>query len=482
MADEPDNEGLPGIWHGPLSLRPVKEVMRFVDECDNYTKELRATHQAAVFKAHPGIRSTFVTDMAGLDFVFDAAPDVLDRLEDPGFGGLSFDPDLLGGVIPALLRDADDHGPARAVVGQCMGLRCRQFEPACRKVLHYGIPMLRSAARGQRVNFKHAMHHAAVGVAFEWLFGLTPGPEGADAQRWIKACFGLKSDQLLADSVARAASWAMGRLTNGAKARSVAYAAGWMEKIRASAPYQSDFKRVAHERGVPEGELPAHLMFAASFNATGGAWATLHPALAQLSVDPMTRDRLAAELKDFNGSVQELNRLPFFHAFFLESMRLFGRPRHYYRRVMPDPAKADNAKYALMLPVSDGTKVALAPGTTLCLVATVARQDPAVWGDDAAVFDPERFIRTPELKGRVRAFGPSPVGPNGGGYGCVGAGTVDDAAVAAGAPDDRFAAMLWKTLAAPLARATDWRLLPWPEPDVDAFDGVRPGELEWVRT
>nr|MBK7064117.1 hypothetical protein [Deltaproteobacteria bacterium] len=119
-------------------------------------------------------------------------------------------------------------------------------------------------------------------------------------------------------------------------------------------------------------------------------------------------------------------------------------------------------------------------GATLCLVATVARQDPAVWGNDASVFDPERFIRKPELNGQVRAFGPSRGGPTG--YACVGAGTVDDAAVAAGTADDRFAAMLWKTLAAPLARATDWRLLPWPEPDVDAFDGVRPGELEWVRT
>ncbi len=470
MADEPLNEGIPGTWRGPLSLGPVREVVRFVEDCDNYTKELRATHQAAVFKAHPGIRSTFVTDMAGLDFVFDAAPDVLDRLEDPGFGGLSFDPDLLGGVIPALMRDADDHGPARAVVGQCMGLRCQQFEPACRKVLHYGIPMLRSAARGQRVNFQHAIHHAAVGIAFEWLFGLTPGPEGADAQRWIKACFGLKSDQALANTAARAASWAKGRLTNGAKSVSRAYAAEWMEKIRGSAPYQSDFKRVAHERGVPERELPAHMMFAASFNATGGAWSTLHPALAQLSVDAVTRDRLAAELKGFHGSVQALNRLPYFHAFFLESMRLFGRPRHYYRR----------AKVDLALPVSDGTKVTIPHGATLCLVATVARQDPAVWGNDASVFDPERFIRKPELNGQVRAFGPSRVGPTG--YGCVGAGTVDDAAVAAGAADDRFAAMLWKTLAAPLARATDWRLLPWPEPDVDAFDGVRPAELEWVRT
>lgn len=469
MADDRRDAGIPGTPYGTFSLGPVREVVRFVESCDDYTKELRFRHQSAVFRAHPGIDSTFVTDMAGLDFVFDAPPETLDRLEEPGFGGLAFNPEMLGGVIPALLRDADDHAPARAVVGRAMGLRCRHFEPACRKVLHYGIPMLRAAARGQRVNFQHAMHHAAVGVTFDWLFGLAPGPAGADAQRWIKACFGLRSDRPLADAVARAASWAKDRARNGPRARPRAYAAEWMEKIRASAPYQQDFKRVAHELGVPEAELPAHLMFAASFNATGGAWSTLHPALAQLSVDAVTRERLAGELAGFTGSVQELNRLPFFHAFFLESMRLFGRPRHYYRR----------ARAPFTLPVSGGSAVEIAAGTTLCLVATVARQDPTVWGNDASVFDPERFLRRPELRARVRPFGPPP--GDRGRYGCVGAGAADDDAVASGAPDDRFAAMLWKTLAAPLARATDWRLVPWPEPDVDAFDGVRPSELEWVR-
>jgi hypothetical protein len=486
MADEPKVKVIPGDWCSHFSLGPFRQVMRFVEDCDDYTRELRFTHQSPVFKAHPGIESTFITDMAGLDYVFDAPPEELDRLEgDPGFGGLAFNVDMLGGVVPALMGHAGNHGPAREVVVEAMKRRASHFEPACLKVLNYGIPMLRRAARGERVNFQHAIHEAAVGIAFEWLFDLTPGPPGAGAQGWIKACFGLRSDRFLANVVARGASGLEGLLTNGRASVHRAYGDEWMEKIRRSAPYQEVFKnlKVVVEGRVREEHLPAHLMFAASFNATGGAWSTLHPALAQLSVDAVTRASLARELDGFHRSMQDLSdlrgtlakldALPFLDAFFLESMRLFGRPRHYYRRAMR----------AIDLPISTppgepARTVHIEQGTTLCLVATVARQDPTVWGDDASVFDPERYLRDDveverarqrgevrrSLRERVRAFGPSPGGKNA--YGCAG-GDVGK--------------RLWKTLAAALGRSTDWRLSPWPEPDVDAFDGVRPSRFDWIR-
>ncbi len=207
---------------------------------------------------------------------------------------------------------------------------------------------------------------------------------------------------------------------------------------------------------MPEAEVAAHLLFAAAFNATGGTWTTLFPGLAQLSVDLVTRERLAAELRGFSGSLWELNKLPFLEDFFLEVMRLFGRPRHYYRR----------AKVDISIPTSDGASVRVKKGTTLCLVATVARQDRTVWGDDASVFDPQRYERRPELRAKVYAFGPPPDARNS--YGCAGA-------------ENGVASILWKSLAATCARSLDWKLDPWPEPDVDAFDGVDPGELKWVR-
>lgn len=451
--EEPDNDNLQGEWHGSLSLGPLKEVARFVQECDDYTKELRAKYQQPVFKAHPGVKSTFVTDMAGFDYIFNAPPEELDRVDEdePGFGGLSFNREvMLGGVTPALLSHAGNHGPAREIVVEAMRLRAKAFEPACRKVFEYGVPMLRTAARGEPVNFQHAMHNAAAGICFEWLFDIVPGPSGADAQSWIKGCFGLRADQPLADAVARRVS----RAKNGPTAAQRRYGAEMMDRIRKSKPYAEHFVGAAKRVGIPEADLAAHLMFAASFNATGGAWSTLHPALAQLSVDDVHRHRLAEELSEFTGSVRELDALPRLHDFFLEAMRLFGRPRHYYRR----------AKVDLTLPVSVGDPVRVKAGTTLCLVATVARQDRVVWGDDASVFDPERYARDPSLRDRVCPFGPPLSAKNT--YGCAGG---------------AVASVLWKTLAAALARRVDWQLSPWPEPDVDAFDGVRPGELTWIR-
>jgi hypothetical protein len=454
--DEPDNPDVRGRdWYGPLSLQPLVQLKKFVDECDDFTKELRAESGSSVFKAHPGIKSTFITDMAGLEFVFNAPVTQLDRLDDehPGFGGLAFNREMLGGVVPTLMRHAGDHDPSRAFILAVLKLRRGAFRPAAEKVLHYGIPMLREAPRGTPVNFQHALHHAAIGICFEWLFDIIMDSPtaGADAESWIRGCFSLRSDQPVANALARVAA----RLKNGPNAGQRDYSARTMDAIRASAPYPS-FVEAARRVGVPEGDVAGHLMFAASFNAVGGAWSTLHPALAQLSVDAVTRARLAKELVAFRGSVYELNDLPHLHDFFLESMRLFGRPRHYYRR----------AKVDLDVPVSAGQPVHVKAGTTLCLVATSARQDRVVWGDDAAIFDPERYGRKPALRDRVHPFGPPPSSPSQ--YGCAGM-------------EDHAAAILWKTLAAALGRSLDWKLSPWPEPDVDAFAGVRPAEFKWVR-
>lgn len=454
MGDEPQNPHIPGAWFGALSLKPFSEVVHFIKRADDYTKELRHQNRSSVFKAHPGVRSTMLTDMASLEFVFNAPPTALDRIpEDPGFGGLSLNRDeMLAGAIPALVgHEGPQHDAARTLVEEAMKIRRTAFAPACQKVHDYGLPMLRHAARGEGVDLREAIHHAALSITHEWLFDISPGPSGKDGDAWSKGCFGMKSDQPLANFVARAA----GRAKNGPSADTREYAQALLESVRKSAPYPA-FAELGRRLGVPDQEVAAHLLFAASFNATGGVWTTLFPSICQMGVDDVVHAKLAAELAGFRGDGRALNALPALHDFFLESMRLFGRPRHYYRRAMTD----------LLIPVSEGDPVPVAAGTTLCLVATVARQDRTVWGDDASVFDPERYARKPELRERVYPFGPPPTGGNR--FGCAGA-------------TNGVAAILWKSIAAPLARAQDWTLTPWPEPDVDEFDGVTPREVSWSR-
>lgn len=451
MRDEPPNDHIPGSWYGPWSLVPALEVAAFVSRADDWTKERRAAAGSSVFKAHPGLRSVMITDMAGLEFVFGASVEDLDRLDDddPGFGGLSFNRrEMLDGVVPALIAHGT-HDAARAIVVEAIRIRRAAFGPACRRVFDYGLPMLRVAAPGEGVDFKDALHQAAVSICFEWLFGISPGPTGRQAKLWLQGCFGLKADAPLANALARRVS----RLKNGPSAEMRRHSQTMMEAIRRSDPYPA-FVDAAHRVGLPEQDLAGHLLFAAGFNGTAGAWATLFPAMSQVYTDEGIRARLAAELVDFRGDLFELDRLPYLHDFFLESMRLYGRPRHYYRRARRD----------LVLPVSEGQPVPVAQGTTLCVMATVARQDRTVWGEDASVFDPGRYARRPELRERVFPFGPPPTAPNP--FGCVGA--------ASG-----VASVFWKSIAGGLARDTRWRLTPWPEPDVDAFDGVIPSALTW---
>ncbi len=169
--EEPHNPNVKGAaWYGPLSLGPATEVARFIAECDDYTKELRAAAGSSVYRCHPGVRSTFTTDMAGLDFVFQASPLELDRVEDddPGFGGLSFNRhEMLEGCVPALIAHAGNHDAARAIVVEAIKIRREFFAPACQRIYEYGLPMLRPLARGEEVNFKHALHQAAIGICFE---------------------------------------------------------------------------------------------------------------------------------------------------------------------------------------------------------------------------------------------------------------------------------------------------------------------------
>jgi len=450
-SDQPEND-LPGEWHGDLSLSPLKEASDFIKSTDSYTREKRHAAGCPVFRAHPGVRSTLITDHAGMEAVFRAPPEVLDREETPGFGALTmFTDELLEGVVPALVAHAGNHDPARALIDGAMALRMPAFEPACRAVLDGGWAALQGADgdEGDEANFQHAIYQTAAGVMFQWLFGIERGPVGAEHAAWVKQIFGLKADTWLASFFAR-------KLKSGPAPEVVAWSRSWLEAIRECAPYP-EFVEIGAAVGVSEREVAPQLMFAASFNGTAGAFATLYPALAHLSVDGTLRRALSNELEVFykgTRSLDALDALPFLEAFFLESMRHYGRPRQYYRRAMKD----------LSIPTSEGESVPVKAGTRLCLVATVARQDTNVYGPTATVFDPVRFLNDPSLKAHVHPFGP----PAGGGspYGCAGA-------VNGTAP------RLWKVLAASLGRDTRWRLHPEPRPNLDAFEGVEPAELTW---
>ncbi len=439
---------LPGKWYGPLSLKPLIEAVEFVKSTADYTREKRYAAGCPVHRAHPGLKSTMVTDYPGMEAVFHAPPEDLDRELEPGFGCLKLHyRELLDGVVPALVahgNEGDNHSAARALVDRALALRRGRFLPACQRVLDGGWPALRGLSEAP---FGPAIYESAAAIVFDWLFDLSPGPPGEAHQAWVEQCFGLRTDTPLTNALA-------GLLKRPPQASVRAYSRDWMGRIE-GCRFSGEYLEIGDALGLPRETLPAHLWFAAGFNAVAGVFATLYPALAQVSVDRDMRARLAGELAGFAGDADALHELPYLDAFFYESMRIYGRPRQYYRRAMRD----------LSLPSSAGD-VSIPAGTRLGLVATIARQDSDVFGRDAARFDPQRFIEQPELKRRIYPFGPPADGPSP--YGCAGA-------------VDGSAPRLWKVLAAALARDTGWRLVPSPEVGISYFSGVKQEALTWRR-
>ena len=386
-----------------------------------------------------------VTDHAGMESLFHADPSLFDRELEPGFGCLVLHKDeLLGGVTPALVSHTGIHNAARALVDRAMEQRMDAFAPACQQLLDTGWSALRGV---DSATLEHACVQTAADVLFRWLFDLE-GPPGDRHLLWLKGMFGLKTDRWLTNLLAHLK-------VRPPKAPVRDYSAMWLQRIRDCEPYAA-FSALGAELGVPEEQIAAHLLFAAGFNGAGGTYKTAFPAIAQIYAEPAIREALAAELADFQGDLTALDQLPYLDALMHEVMRLYGRPKQYYRRVLR-PTE---------LPTTDGRSFAVEPGDALGLIALVSRQDPAVF-ERPQHFDPQRFITDPTLKAKVFPFGPPPTSACP--YGCAG-----------GA--NGTAPRLWKAMIASLGRDTDWRLTPEPAPNVDAPTGVDPDSLTWHRS
>lgn len=80
--DAPDDQPVEptGTHHPWYSLAPLKEAGRWAARDGEYFNELtRANGGATVFKGHPGLAVTFLTDIVSCEWFFGQPPSVLDR-------------------------------------------------------------------------------------------------------------------------------------------------------------------------------------------------------------------------------------------------------------------------------------------------------------------------------------------------------------------------------------------------------------------
>lgn len=148
--------------------------------------------------------------------------------------------------------------------------------------------------------------------------------------------------------------------------------------------------------------------------------------------------------------VKDLEKLPYLEAYMSECMRLFGRPKQYYRRALKE----------VILPTSTGRRVRIPKNTVLGVVAQSARTDPSVF-PFPDVFDPNRFLKDPSLSDRIWRLGPEKEGAKD--FSCV-----------AG----HNALTMLKVITVSLLKQPTWSLHPPLRVDLDskAGNGVNPND------
>lgn len=103
--------------------------------------------------------------------------------------------------------------------------------------------------------------------------------------------------------------------------------------------------------------------------------------------NPIVKERLQRELEDANPTTPVSNakakKLPYFDAVIRECMRIHPGIGLMLERVVPEGG----------LKLTDGTT--LPPGMIVGMNAWVVNQDKAIFGSDAAIFNPNRWLQSP---------------------------------------------------------------------------------------
>ncbi|KAJ6505338.1 cytochrome P450 [Mycena sanguinolenta] len=145
-------------------------------------------------------------------------------------------------------------------------------------------------------------------------------------------------------------------------------------------------------------EIPT--FFVAGHETTSAATAV---ALHALSIHPSVQARLRDELSSLatdEPTMDELNSLPYLEKVVRETMRLYPPVGFSMREAM------ENDVLPLSRPYFDRTgktydSITIRKGTAIRIPISAVHRDKTIWGDDAAVFRPERWDNIPEAASAI---------------------------------------------------------------------------------
>ncbi|MCZ6802932.1 MAG: hypothetical protein O7D86_03085 [Proteobacteria bacterium] len=303
---------VPGTYHSPFSLKPLKDVKRFYHDLGNYVIEHKEKYNgASVFKCNPGVRAILVTDHKAAEFCFNAPVSLLQRANNYRIGPLRT---ILSqtGRPPAVASSGEAHKKSRGLVDAILRYRSSFCEAALEKALEQKIAYFQT--QDSFCQYEECFFLMSK-VAFDWLFEIELSDGDCNvAMTWVLSTFKPDSDNFLSKFILKNTVQKCTKKEKQAAQRLLAI-------VRSSKHYDHYIK-LAVQQGIQE-EIDKFLLSLCFINAAGAPFRTLFPALTYLSMNPHVVEKLKKELSGATVTQESIAQFPFLDCVFYEAFRFF---------------------------------------------------------------------------------------------------------------------------------------------------------------
>eukprot|EP00752_Nemacystus_decipiens_P012023 g10658.t1 len=392
-----------GTHHPWYSLAPLKEAGRWAKRDGEYFNELsRANGGASVFKGHPGLAVTFLTDNVSCEWFFSQPPSVLDRQDGAYFGALKCKKDYIGEALPTLItNEKESHQTFRKHALKAFGSRVPYAQSAIDNATNTFYKNLWKNGMNEYTHVYDFFLQQLSHFTHEWMFGL--GEEGSppippfkdfiNSQPFnVSVLIELEIDTPVANLAAKFA-----QMQTKTSAEALASVENILSAIRSSKVW-AGFLEMLEGTDVSTKDLERSFMFTSNFQSSVPIAITMMPVVATLTANPEFLEDLRKEIdgKDLTfDSVKGAENFPLLDSFHWEIQRMYAAPAFTVKR----------AKKDLVVPTTSGTKYKIKKGEYISCEQVLCQMDPAVFGSDAREFNPRRFVDNPELKKKVFLYG-----------------------------------------------------------------------------
>ena len=360
---------------------PLKQLLDFLGHEGDYIESARAeAGGGGVFRAEAGVPFVVINDPAAVRQALESPIELVDRSTHNGFGPTAIRREVVGSSRPILTTRGAPDRPERQLLNEWTRRRAQTIRDQTPKAVE-------RAARAWM-----SQHSVELPMAMGDILGDILGTGLLGATIKGQELFAFNEVYLQPRTINSVSNWMAAKFKPaGKKGKALGES---MRSRFVEGPLFAEAEALGAEHGLDAERTSTLISMMAVINGGLGSSIFCSSALVELSLNRPWVDRLIAEVGDGAIDPDKLDDSDVLQRIFLELHRLYHRPRAFFRVVQKPFVLTD----------SEGVCYPLETGDHLMIHAATAHRDPGLF-DDPTRFDPDRYLKRPELRDYVWDFG-----------------------------------------------------------------------------